>query len=284
LGSPELDHTSWSLSELGEGDWPDAVALTHAAGWHDSVTEWQDMAPCSRVLGVRDPAGVLRGTGARCDFGALYTIAKVVVHPDCRRRGLGERLVRAALELPRAPGATVLLVATSLGRAIYVRLGFETIGVLHSCRGVPRRDAEPRAVALDDSWIGAAAALDAEASGGDRRALIARRWASAEARMGLIEKGALVAFGLRVSRAGSWLAGPIHARREEDAIDVLRALVPGDGREGRVDVPGEHAAMRRTAHAMGLTDESPRDEMTLGGAPPPGRRSLRFAPTSLAYG
>ena len=284
MSAPTASPNDWPVRALGPADWRDAVALTRLVGWHDAVHEWEVMASCASIIGVRDAGGALRGTSALCDFGSVVSIAKVVVDPAFHRRGLGERLLLETLALPHRADAIVMLIATDLGRPLYLKHGFVDVAKLLTCGGVPPAAGPTAAIALDERWLPEAIALDHLASGAARGTLVAARWRIAESRAGIVRHGALRAFGLRVARGEAWLAGPVVAHDVSEAVDVLRALVPGDARQGRVDVPTTQPEFVAAARAMGFTEHTPRDEMTLGGRPMPGERRMRFAPIALAYG
>lgn len=60
-------------------------------------------------------------------------IAKMVVHPDGRRRGLGKALMNAALAAARQAGKTLVTLDTRSGdvsEALYRGVGFELAGVI----------------------------------------------------------------------------------------------------------------------------------------------------------
>ncbi len=58
-------------------------------------------------------------------------VAKMLVHRSARRQGLGERLMRAAEDLARECGKTVLVLDTVTGgdaERLYARLGWQRVG------------------------------------------------------------------------------------------------------------------------------------------------------------
>jgi GNAT superfamily N-acetyltransferase len=60
-------------------------------------------------------------------------IAKMLVHGRARRRGIAERLMRAAEEAARAAGKTVLVLDTVTGgdaERLYTRIGWTRVGVV----------------------------------------------------------------------------------------------------------------------------------------------------------
>lgn len=60
-------------------------------------------------------------------------VAKMLVHRDARRRGLGTELMRAAEAAARAAGRTLLVLDTATGgdaERLYVRLGWRRCGMI----------------------------------------------------------------------------------------------------------------------------------------------------------
>lgn len=59
-------------------------------------------------------------------------IAKMLVHPDARRRGLGEALMRAAEDAARAAGRSLLVLDTAGDEAtrLYERMGWQRVGTV----------------------------------------------------------------------------------------------------------------------------------------------------------
>ncbi len=57
--------------------------------------------------------------------GVVLELQELMVDPEYRSRGLGEKLVRAVVEHGRATGAVEVVVPTRRARDYYVRLGFE---------------------------------------------------------------------------------------------------------------------------------------------------------------
>jgi ribosomal protein S18 acetylase RimI-like enzyme len=60
-------------------------------------------------------------------------VAKMLVHPNARRRGLGGELMRSAEDLARADGKTLLVLDTATGSAaerLYERLGWKRVGII----------------------------------------------------------------------------------------------------------------------------------------------------------
>ena len=126
-----------------------AAACVVEGGWgtsrqfHPAFAFYAAQPACHALVAI-DATGAVAGTAVATRYGRSGWIGHVFVRPDCRRMGLGERLTRAALDHLKATGcATVLLAATTAGRALYERLGFVVETEYHEFRGRPRaRDAD----------------------------------------------------------------------------------------------------------------------------------------------
>lgn len=60
-------------------------------------------------------------------------VAKMLVHPEARRRGIGEELMRSAENAARAAGKTLLVLDTATGgdaERLYERLAWTKVGII----------------------------------------------------------------------------------------------------------------------------------------------------------
>ncbi len=107
-----------------------AFALSSTAGWNQRAEDWRmllRLAPSGAFAAEAD-SGIV-GTAIALDYGLFAWIAMMLVNPAWRGRGLGARLLEAALEAV-PPGRPVRLDATPLGRPLYERHGFADESVL----------------------------------------------------------------------------------------------------------------------------------------------------------
>lgn len=128
---------------------------------------------------VAEVAGEVVGTGLGTRFGAVGWVGLIYVVPGHRSRGLGSALAAAASDrLDRAGCRSLVLVATDAARPIYERLGFAATARYRTFETSGFRSARPSRPNLEVRPIVAAdladiAALDRQASGEDRSALLA---------------------------------------------------------------------------------------------------------------
>ena len=136
---------------LGRDDLPFADSLRALAGWNQTLGDWE------RFL-VTEPTGCFlaewngtpAGTATTMVYGPeLAWIGMVLVHPDFRRRGIGQGLLRHCINSLRERGVRCIkLDATPLGRTVYEGLGFRDEWTLKRCRKISTRAGELRSSGL----------------------------------------------------------------------------------------------------------------------------------------
>ncbi len=127
---------------------------------------------------AQEPAATTSAIAA----GPIGVIGNVAVRPEFQRRGLGKLLMRHALDWQRSVGVrSVWLDATPAGRPLYRQLGFTDITASWYVHAPLRNIHLDRLAALAGPYtaatagpdaLGALAALDLEAFGGDRMGLL----------------------------------------------------------------------------------------------------------------
>jgi len=168
---------------LTGNDVESALALSASCGWNQRAAEWHMMLQIAPVgaFTAASPDGIV-GTAIGIDYGNFGWIAMMLVNPAYRSRGLGARLLEAAMgALPR--DLPIRLDATPLGRPLYERYGF----VLESSltRHVRPADAAQRFVRSDtvrplvESDLSAVMQADERVSGAHRPSAL--RWAFGDA-------------------------------------------------------------------------------------------------------
>jgi GNAT superfamily N-acetyltransferase len=106
-------------------DLGDALRLSTTVGWNQQVDDWRMLlrvAPAGAFAALIDACVV--GTAIAIDYGGFAWIAMMLVDPAFRGRGLGRRLLEAAMDAV-PPNLRIRLDATPLGRPLYQRYGFE---------------------------------------------------------------------------------------------------------------------------------------------------------------
>ncbi|MCA1490397.1 GNAT family N-acetyltransferase [Ensifer sp. NBAIM29] len=149
-----------------------AVGLSRQAGWPHRPEDWQMVLALSEgIVALEDDriVGTVLVTSYKED---CATINMVIVDEAMRGRGLGRRLMDAALRI--AGNRPLRLVATAEGLPLYEKVGFRETGRVLQQQGVVGEMAAPAGVEpANASDVAAIADLDRGAFGADRGDLIA---------------------------------------------------------------------------------------------------------------
>lgn len=276
------------LRAMTPDDLPAAHALSDAMRWPHRPLDWEQVfRHAEGVVAERD--GEVLGIGLRFRWGPRdATIGLVIVAPAQQGRRIGARLMTALLE--GLDDCRVLLHATLEGRGLYERLGFVRIGELRQHQGL----AQPAPlVALDSGWrlrpAGASdaatlKALDAQARGMPRDALLDELLADAEATVVLDHDGAVRGFGLLRRFGRGHAIGPVVAPDDQGAKALIAHLVGMNaGRFTRIDI--DHASgLAEWLESMGLlrVDAPVTMRREPGGVEPAPERAAPEAPRLYA--
>jgi GNAT superfamily N-acetyltransferase len=196
--------------------------------------EWLEFATtqpeCHPVVAEAD--GQIVATGVGTANGPVGWIGTIFIAPDRRGRGLGRAITQVIIDRLESAGCRSLaLVATTEGRLLYERMGFELQSRYHVLQaiGLPPSDADGiRPFEAGD--LPAIERLDRVGTGEDRAHAI-RRFASAETtRVAIGEDGEVEGYVLRAP----WGGGATIARSADVALRILTARRRAAGPGGRV--------------------------------------------------
>ncbi|WP_298957604.1 GNAT family N-acetyltransferase [uncultured Methylobacterium sp.] len=226
------------LRDFAPGHLDEAAALSRAAGWPHRREDWALVLSLSRGSVLLDGDRVA-GTALTTPYGdGDATINMVIVDEALRGRGLGRRLMEAALAA--AGDRACRLVATEDGLPLYEKLGFRATGAVVQSQGEARPHDVPAADEV--AWAEAPpvadlAALDRAACGMDRAALIARL--AQVGRVALLRRGG-AARGFAVLRpfGRGEVIGPVVAATPDDARALIGFVIATrPGAFLRIDTP-----------------------------------------------
>lgn len=230
-----------TLRPMADSDLATAQALSAQVRWPHRASDWEQALRHGEGL-VAERDGQVLATGLRWRWGDRHaTVGLMIVASACRGQRIGQRLLAALLDgLERH---TVLLHATAEGRGLYERLGFARIGELRQHQGI---SLPSPLVALDAGWrlrpaghgdLDALAALDAQARGMPRGALIADLFAHAEASVVLDHDEQARGFGMLRRFGRGHLIGPVVAGDDAGAKTLIAHLSGlNAGRFTRIDI------------------------------------------------
>ncbi len=228
-----------SLVALGPEHLDGALRLSRAAGWPHRLEDWQMSLALSEGRAMVAEGGDVVGTIFLTPFGTdAATISLVIVDERMRGRGLGRKLMQAALDL--AGTRPLRLTATEDGQPLYQSLGFEAVGMIVQQQGTAAAIAAPTSVLPARPMdVPAIVELDRAAFGADRQGLIG--YIANVGEFIVIERaGRVVGFaGIRAFGRGE-VIGPLVAGDADDARDLIAyALSSRTGKFVRFDHPSD---------------------------------------------
>ncbi|MGG5821470.1 GNAT family N-acetyltransferase [Falsiroseomonas sp. HW251] len=267
---------------MNEADLPRAGALSAMAGWNQNEQDWRVFLEDGAAMALDDGSGpALAATGAVLPFGrGLAWISMILVRPDRRRQGLATAMMRWATGALDAV-ACVALDATPDGRAVYRRLGFRDALEFARWRlpGVPEAGARVRPLREED-WP-ALLALDMEAFGASRAALLHGFAPRLPQGAWIAEDGS----GFALARDGLHAPqiGPVVARDPATAIALIAAARRAIGAPVLLDLADAATEVAAALRLVGGETLRPFTRMTRGAALP-GRAEQLIAMAGPEFG
>jgi predicted N-acetyltransferase YhbS len=228
------------LAAFGPQHLEGAHRLSQQANWPHRLKDWQTaLALSTGFAAVSDQGNRVVGTVLVTPYrDNAATINMVIVEEASRGRGLGRKLMDAALAL--AGNRTLRLVATDEGVPLYQRLGFEKTGAIAQHQGFVRSITIPTGIrAAMPADLAAITELDRIAYGADRASLISHL-ATIGSFAVLERAGGLAGFAAIRPFGRGEVIGPVVASDADDAKALIaHFLIPRSGAFVRLDT---HAA------------------------------------------
>jgi GNAT superfamily N-acetyltransferase len=272
------------LRPLQRTDLVPAQAISASFGWPHRVEDWEFMLGLGRGWAA-ELDGVLVAAGLCWMYGqADAALGMICVDRNQQGKGIGRSLLRTLLHA--LEGRRVMLHSTDEGLPLYGLLGFVPAGQIRQHQGaafqpplMPLRTGE-RVRPTGRSDPAPLSALDREASGMDRRDLIAALLAAGTAVV-LDEDGVATGFAILRRFGIGQVIGPVVARDAAGARALIgHFLAASPGQFMRIDVP-EGSGLSNWLQSLGLADAGGAVRMVRG----VGREYPRsFALVSQAFG
>jgi GNAT superfamily N-acetyltransferase len=261
---------------LTAADAQGALPLSAEAGWNQTAEDWRFMLREGRGVGVRDASWRWIGSALALPLGErLSWISMVLVAQDARRRGIGTRLLRRAIEIVRDAGRIAGLDATELGRPVYLPLGFRDLYAISRLRlERPIRPEPPPAGCAIRPFVPAdlpaVAAYDAPRSGMQRGHVLTYLFEQAPKHAFVAEIESRVA-GYVLGRPGrmAFHIGPMLSDHEDVALALACHALARTSGSVIIDVPDAHAGLRAWLDERGAARQRGFMRM-ISGEPPPG--------------
>jgi hypothetical protein len=271
---------------LGPDDAVAATALSNEAGWNQTVPDWHFMLGNGEARGQLTAAGALVASALILPHkDRIAWIAMVLTTESHRRRGLATANLHWATERCAARGLIAGLDATPAGREVYAPLGFTDLWGLHRLRAErpflsePARRFAIRLMRTDD--LAAVAALDADAFGARRDALLAFLHGCRPECAWIAHDPGGRSAGFVLGRAGRATShiGPLIARDPDIATALAaRALAQlSEGTPVSLDVPDGQGLFRQRLLEAGFAPLRPFTRMLRRNSAAPAEAGLTFA-------
>lgn len=267
---------------MAAADIPAAMELKSLAGWNQTEADWRrclDIWPAGCVVAALEDRVV--GTVVRGDYGAWFSwISMMLVHPEFRRRGIGQRLMEQAMA--GAPGRVLGLDATPFGRPLYAKLGFEegyTIQRLVNPHFKPLSAIPAVVRRIRDAELPALYDLDQAIFGADRKTLLCRLVEDLRDLVLVLPRDGGLA-GACLARKGSNYTqlGPVMAESPADAQDlVVAAMKILAGQPAVMDVPNQKPEFSEWLRELGFVTQRPLWRMFHGPSRLPSDLSRQYA-------
>jgi GNAT superfamily N-acetyltransferase len=257
----------YAIRLLSPDDLEDAMRLSSTAGWNQRIEDWRmllSLAPGSSFAAFNDDRVI--GTAIGIDYGRFSWIAMMLVEPAWRGRGIGRRLLEAAMNAVPA-NLPIRLDATPMGRPLYQSCGFEDEALLTrhvaepAQRTVPqgRPDTPATMRPMTPQDLDAVLEQDHVVFGGNRRAVLEWSCDSASEYCHILDTDVGVA-QYCLGRRGRLFdqVGPVVAADDASACALVRAaLAAGKERALVIDAYDERTAFASWLGACGFAAERP---------------------------
>jgi len=138
------------IRRMEERDLPAVLAIERVSfpnPWHESTFrgEIQNRSISYPWVIVREPGDQVVGYVIFWKIGEEVQVNNIAVHPDFRRRGLGEALLRKVISWVKQQGAQYITLevrqSNRAAQALYFKLGFKPVGIRRFYYSNPVEDA-----------------------------------------------------------------------------------------------------------------------------------------------
>ncbi|RWG89060.1 GNAT family N-acetyltransferase [Mesorhizobium sp.] len=229
-GSLKIDTFSMRIGDIDGIELDRLHAHSLSVGWPHRAEDWQFLCETGHGFVALDDIGRVLGSAMWFPHGADFaTIGMVITSPRLQTLGAGQWLMKRVFE--KVAGRDLRLNATQAARRLYLSLDFKPEKTVYQCQGVvhtigapgvEKADGEVRRLRAEH--VPAVIALDAAGYGVRREALVQKLFDQSVG-YGLFEDGGVKSFALCRPFGRGHVVGPVVARRDADAVAVVRPHV-----------------------------------------------------------
>jgi GNAT superfamily N-acetyltransferase len=248
------------IRPMSAADTEAAAELLRRGDWGERRVffDWAIGQPTLAPL-VAERDGEIVGTGVGSAHGSVGWVGTIFVEPARRGSGLGRAVTRAVIDELETRGCrTLILIATSMGRPVYEREGFDVLDeqVRFSIDGVAEEAGPPHPLVrpLAPADFEAVVALDRFATGEDRRAVLESLVGPTSTWVAVDADGVVRGYLARAP----WRGGALIAPDPDDALRLLEMRRRSTGLSGKAGagLVGSNVVGRERLRAAGWHEEA----------------------------
>ncbi|GAB6417896.1 GNAT family N-acetyltransferase [Bacillus luti] len=239
-----MEDLAYSVERLREEKIGDIVSLSSYIGWDYNREEIETIFNAGIVYGVWNERKELIASAAIILYREkLASIGMVIVHPDYKGRGIGKIITDACVKSVSAH-TPIMLIATDEGKPLYEKLGFRAVSYVskYICNSynTNHKCAEDEQYIMDyeEGDLEEIIKIDEYAFGTNRKEFLKKRIMQSEQCIVVKDKEQkVVGYGLSVQTPENKIIGPVVAKNDEMAIDIVHYLAKWHKGKLRMDVP-----------------------------------------------
>ncbi|MGU3368342.1 GNAT family N-acetyltransferase [Bacillus mycoides] len=232
------------VEKLGANDIPCLIGLSEVIGWDYSLEEIETILNSGIIYGVRNEKGEVIASAASILYGeTLASIGMVIVHPKYKGRGIGKMITEACIgSVPEK--TSIMLIATEEGKPLYEKLGFQVVShvskyICIEYNSAYKNEEEKEYIFnYEEKDLIEIIKIDKAAFGANRSGFLKNRIMQSEQCI-LIRgtKQNILGYGISIQTPENKIIGPVVAKNDTLAMNIIHYLAKGHNGKLRMDVP-----------------------------------------------
>lgn len=222
----------------------DIVALSSYIGWDYNKEEIETIFNSGIVYGVWNERKELIASAAIILYGeTLASIGMVIVHPDYKGRGIGKAITDSCVKSVSTQ-TPIMLIATDEGKPLYEKLGFRAVSYVskYICNSYnvnyTSAGNEEYMMNYEECDLEGIIKIDEYAFGTNRREFLKERIMQSERCIVVKDKEQnVLAYGMSIQTPENKIIGPVVAKNDTMAIEIVHYLAREHNGKLRMDVP-----------------------------------------------